>query len=93
VGYEAPEELGALFERCVLADVSTGDLVVEADYEDFDDLFRPFAAGVGHSGACFASLDGAGRAALAADADRRLGSPEGAFRLTARAWWARGTAP
>jgi SAM-dependent methyltransferase len=93
VGYETPEELGALFERCGLADVSTEELVVEADYEDFDDLFRPFAAGVGHSGACFASLDGAGQAALAADAYRRLGSPEGAFRLTARAWWARGTAP
>jgi hypothetical protein len=93
VGYETPEELGALFERCGLADVSTGELVVAADYEDFDDLFRPFAAGVGHSGACFASLDGAGQAALAADAYRRLGSPEGAFRLTARAWWARGTAP
>jgi hypothetical protein len=50
------------------------------------------AARVGHSGACFASLDGAGRAALAADAQRRLGSPAGGFTLTARAWWARGTA-
>jgi hypothetical protein len=24
---------------------------------------------------------------------RRLGSPDGSFELTARAWWARGTAP
>jgi ubiquinone/menaquinone biosynthesis C-methylase UbiE len=92
VGYESPEELGALFRECGLADVSTGELVVHADYEGFDDLFQPFAAGVGHSGACFVSLDGAGRAALAADAHRRLGSPEGAFTHTARAWWARGTA-
>lgn len=91
VGYETPEELSALFAHCGLADVSTGELVVEADYESFDDLFRPFAAGVGHSGACFASLDGARRAALAADVHRRLGSPERSFRLTARAWWARGT--
>jgi SAM-dependent methyltransferase len=93
VGYETPEELGALFAHCGLANVSTGELLVEADYADFDDLFRPFAAGVGHSGACFRSLDGAEQAALAADAYRRLGSPQGAFRLTARAWWARGTAP
>jgi hypothetical protein len=64
-----------------------------AEYESFDDLWRPFTAGVGPSGACFASLDGNGQAALAADAYRRLGSPEGAFALTARAWWARGTAP
>jgi SAM-dependent methyltransferase len=92
VGYEAPEELGALFAHCGLADVATGEQLVHADYASFDELWRPFAAGVGHSGACYASLDGAGQAALAADAHRRLGSPEGSFTLTARAWWARGTA-
>lgn len=92
VGYEKPEELGWLFEECGLAEVSTGHLVVHADYESFDDLFRPFAAGVGHSGACLVSLDGAGQAALAADVYRRLGSPAGSFTLAARAWWARGTA-
>jgi SAM-dependent methyltransferase len=91
VGYEQPEELGALFQQCGLDDVSTGELTVHAAYESFDDLFRPFAAGVGHSGACFGSLDGAGQSALAADAHRRLGSPTGGFTLTASAWWARGT--
>jgi SAM-dependent methyltransferase len=93
VGYETPEELGALFAHCGLADVATGELLVHAEYASFDDLWRPFTAGVGHSGACFASLDGNGQAALAADAYRRLGSPDGSFQLTARAWWARGTAP
>jgi ubiquinone/menaquinone biosynthesis C-methylase UbiE len=93
VGYETAEELGALFASCGLADVGTGELLVHAKYESFDDLWRPFTAGVGHSGACFASLDGDGQAALAADAYRRLGSPDGSFELTARAWWARGTAP
>jgi len=92
VGYETPDELAGMFERCGLADVATGELLVHAEYESFDDLFRPFAAGVGHSGACFASLDGAGKKAVAADAHRRLGSPEGSFTLTARAWWARGMA-
>ena len=92
VGYENPDELGALFEECRLDDVSTGELVVHADYVSVDELFQPFAAGVGHSGACFVSLGGASRAALAADAHRRLGSPTGSFTLTAHAWWARGTA-
>lgn len=93
VGYETPEELNTLFRESGLADVSTGELSVAARYDSFDDLFQPFAAGVGHSGACFASLDRAGQATLSAGAHRRLGSPEGAFTLTARAWWARGTAP
>jgi ubiquinone/menaquinone biosynthesis C-methylase UbiE len=90
VGYETPEELAALFAGCGLGDVATGELSVTARYEGFDDLFRPFTAGVGHSGACFGSLDAAGQAGLAADAHRRLGSPDGPFELTARAWWARG---
>jgi hypothetical protein len=91
VGYETPDELATLFRACGLADVATGELVVDADYESFDDLFRPFAAGVGHSGSCFVSLDRPGRAALAARAHALLGAPEGPFTLTARAWWARGT--
>lgn len=93
VGYDAPDELGALFARCGLAAVATGALAVEAEYESFDDLFAPFTAGVGHSGACFASLDAPRQAALATLAHRRLGSPRGPFRLTAHAWWAAGTAP
>jgi SAM-dependent methyltransferase len=93
VGYETPDELGALFAHCGLADVSTGALAVEAEYESFDDLFQPFAAGVGHSGACFTALDAAARATLAENAYRRLGSPRGPFSLTAHAWWARGRAP
>lgn len=57
VGYQRPEELGALFERCGLADVATGELLAGADYESFDELWRPFTAGIGHSGSCCASLD------------------------------------
>lgn len=91
VGYQRPDELGALFEECGLADVATGELLVGADYENFDELWRPFTAGVGYSGSCCASLDVAGQAGLRADLHRRLGSPIGPFRLTARAWWARGS--
>jgi ubiquinone/menaquinone biosynthesis C-methylase UbiE len=91
VGYQRPEELGALFEHCGLADVATGELLAGADYESFDELWRPFTAGVGHSGSCCASLDPGRQADLRRDVYRRLGSPEGAFGLSARAWWARGS--
>jgi SAM-dependent methyltransferase len=93
VGYPRPEELGELFEVGGLAQVSTGDLMVSADYESFDDLFRPFAAGVGHSGACFSALDDEAQARVRADARQRLNVEDGPFTLTARAWWARGIAP
>jgi hypothetical protein len=61
--------------------------------ERFDDLFRPFAAGVGHSGACFLALEDDAQARVRAEARRRLNVEDGPFTLTARAWWARGIAP
>ena len=64
-----------------------------AAYESFEDLFRPFAAGVGHSGACFLALADETQARLRADARRRLVATDGPFTLTARAGWARGIAP
>lgn len=93
VGYESPEQLADLWEAHGLTEVSTGEIVVHADYESFDELFRPFAAGAGHSGACFTALDQAGQQHLRDEARRRLAVPDGPFTLTARAWWARGIAP
>lgn len=85
-------ELAELWRRARLADVEHGALVVSAEYEDFDSLWEPFAAGVAPSGAYTASLDTGRREALRAEYHRRLGSPDGPFRLTARAWYAVGTA-
>jgi hypothetical protein len=93
VGYEHPDELVELWERHGLLDVTTGELWVEADYEDFDDLFAPFAAGIGHSGACYIALDLDGQQRVRDDAHRRLGQPRGPFTLRARAWWTRGVVP
>ena len=73
-----------------LRDVVLGDFRVGADYDGFDDLWAPFEAGVGYSGQTYLSLDPDQRAAVRADAHRRLGSPEGAFRLTAVARTVRG---
>jgi SAM-dependent methyltransferase len=91
VGYERPDELGQLWQARGLAGVETGELWVTADYASFEDLFEPFTAGTGHSGACYASLDRNGRRALREQTCHRLGDPDGAFTLEARAWWARGS--
>lgn len=93
VGYDRPERLSTLWERSGLADISTDAIWVEADYESFDELFRPFEAGAGHSGACFGSLDEVSQRSLRDEAYRRLGEPEGPFTLKARAWWVRGLSP
>jgi SAM-dependent methyltransferase len=85
-------ELARLWETVGLGDVQAGAFSVAADYESFEDLWQPFAAGVGPSGVYFAALDPAGRERLLAEWERRLGSPAGAFRLTARAWYAVGRA-
>jgi SAM-dependent methyltransferase len=88
-----PDELRQLWARVGLLRVYAGELVVGADYTGFDDLWCPFTAGVGGSGSYCASLDEASRRALREELHRRLGAPEGPFRLTARAWYVRGTVP
>ena len=70
-----------------LRGVSTGEFSVETTYESFDDLFAPFAAGAGHSGATFLALDEAKQWRVRAETHRLLGRPDGALMLTARAWW------
>jgi SAM-dependent methyltransferase len=86
-----PDELAGLWRGVGLREVETRPLVVEAAYEDFDDYWSPFPAGVAPSGAYCASLDEDARAALRAACFRRLGSPSGPFTLTARAWFVRGS--
>jgi SAM-dependent methyltransferase len=89
--YCSPGELEELWRTVGLEGVSSSALVVEADYADFDDLWAPFPTGLGPSGAYCASLDPDRQQALRDAYHRRLGSPSGAFTLTARAWFVRGT--
>jgi SAM-dependent methyltransferase len=86
----SPGELRTLWEDAGLREVTTGQLVVTADYVDFDDYWRPFPYGPGPSGAYARSLDEEQRAALGAALFRRVGSPAGPFSLSARAWFVRG---
>lgn len=91
VGLADVEVLRAWWEGAGLGDVALGEFEVSADYESFDDLWAPFEAGVGHSGKTYLSLEPTERAAVRADAHRRLGSPDGAFQLTAGVCAVRGT--
>jgi ubiquinone/menaquinone biosynthesis C-methylase UbiE len=92
VGHRSPEELEQLWSAGGLTGVRTGETLVHAAYDDFDDLFWPFTAGTGNSGSVYRSLDDAGRKRVRAEAYSRLGEPAGGFTLTARAWWVRGAA-
>ena len=79
-------ELGELWRQAGLADVGEGEIVVSAEYEDFDDLWDPFTVGVGPAGQHAASLDPEQQEALKSEYRQRLAVPDGAFRLSARAW-------
>lgn len=86
MGFSDPASLSALWSEQQLRDVVTAELRPVVRYADFDELWRPFLAGVAPTGVYVASLDEAGRAALRDEFFRRLGSPVGPFELTARAW-------
>jgi SAM-dependent methyltransferase len=88
--FARPEELAELWRIAGLDGVEVAPVVVDASYDDFDDLWEPFLAGIGPAGTYAASLDGEGQAALREEFARRLGRPEGPFTLSARAWCAVG---
>lgn len=88
--FARPDELGSLWRSAGLAEVEVSPVVVEASYDDFEDLWSPFPTGVGPAGAYAASLDSDAQAALKDELARRLGTPDGPFTLSARAWCAVG---
>jgi ubiquinone/menaquinone biosynthesis C-methylase UbiE len=79
-------ELAGLWEDAGLRDVRSAGLRVRAGYRDFDDLWAPFPAGVGPSGAFCATLGEDERDALRTALRGRLGVGDEPFDLTARAW-------
>ena len=85
-----PGELGDLWAAAGLAGVKVSPVVVDAGYDDFEDLWSPLEVGVAPSGAYAASLPPERQAALKNELRRRLGVGGGPFRLTARAWVATG---
>lgn len=85
-----PGQLSELFGAAGLSDVADVDLTVSSRYEDFAELWSSLTGGVGPIGLHAAGL-GEQEQEVADALHRRLGSPEGAFELSARAWCAVGT--
>ena len=86
--FSSPAELSELWESAGLGGVTVIPIVVDASYDDFDDLWAPFTTGVGPAGAYAASLDAQAQEELRDEFARRLGDPQGPFTLSARAWCA-----
>ena len=84
--FAAPDELAGLWATVGLRDVRTQAADVTASYTGFEDLWSPFAAGVGPAGAHAAALDADRRATLAEAFRARLGVADAPFELAARAW-------
>jgi SAM-dependent methyltransferase len=81
-----PAELAALWSTAGLDGVQGAPVVVEAGYDDFEDLWSPLELGVGPSGAYVSDLPPEHGVALKDELRRRLGVEDGPFRLPARAW-------
>jgi ubiquinone/menaquinone biosynthesis C-methylase UbiE len=78
------------FRRAGLRDVEEGALEASAPYTGFDDFWEPFTFAVGPAGAYLATLPPDKREHVREAL--RAALPDGAFTLSARAWYARGTA-
>jgi len=91
--FSRSHELEELWRTTGLERVELGQVIAGADYADFDDLWYPFANGVGNLGRFHEALDERGRERFKRGAAERLGSPSGPFGLTAKAYYVRGTAP
>jgi hypothetical protein len=86
----AEGDIAERFRRAGLRDVVDGALEATADYADFDDFWEPFTFAVGPAGQYLAGLPPDRRDALREAVRARV--PGDSFTLTARAWYARGTA-
>ena len=83
-------DLGERFRRAGLEDVAEGEVEASTDYADFQDFWEPFTFAVGPAGQYLASLPADRREQVRQACEASL--PSGPFSLTARAWYARGSA-
>jgi SAM-dependent methyltransferase len=91
--FSRPHELDELWRTTGLDRVELGRVEAGAEYADFDDLWYPFANGVGNLGRFHEALEARGRERFKRRTYERLGSPSSRFRLTATAWCVRGAVP
>ncbi len=81
VAFGGPGELVELFTRAGLSEVTETTLRVTSTYEDFDELWSGFLAGVGPAGTYCVSLSDDLRSQVKQEMFERLGSPTGAVTL------------
>ncbi len=86
-------EIAELLDVAGFGDVAETTLEVSSTYDDFDELWAGFLAGIGPAGAFCASLSEARRAAVREELFHRLDSPTGPFTLDAVARCGSGQAP
>lgn len=86
-------EIAALFSSAGFRDVAETTFDVQSTYSGFDELWSGFLAGIGPAGSFCMSLTEWQRAALREDLFLRVGSPSGAFALSAKARCAYGRSP
>lgn len=78
-------EISALFAAAGMEDVKETTLQVTVPYDDFEELWAGFLAGVGPAGSYCLSLEPEQRSMLRDELFRRVGEPSGAFELSATA--------
>jgi hypothetical protein len=86
-------EIAELLTSAGFLDVAETTFDVQSTYTEFDEMWAGFLMGIGPAGAFCMSLEESQRAAIREDLFLRLGSPSGAFALTAKARCAYGYAP
>lgn len=86
-------EIADLFELAGMVDVEESTLSVTTSYDDFDELWSGFLAGVGPAGAYCTSLGDEDRMRLRSALFVRLGEPGGSIELGAVARCAVGRTP
>ena len=83
-------DLGERFRAAGLSDVQEGAIEAAAGYTGFDDFWEPFTYAVGPAGQYLRSLSPEQQEKVREQC--RAALPGGPFTLTAKAWFARGTA-
>jgi SAM-dependent methyltransferase len=90
-----PGEIGALWRKVGLDEVSETSITIRMDYLSFEDFWRPYADGEGPLGQYVTRLDGDKRTAFERNlrAAYEAGEPDGPRSFAATAWACRGIVP
>ncbi|MEO7398814.1 MAG: methyltransferase domain-containing protein [Ilumatobacteraceae bacterium] len=86
-------EITDLLDSAGFVDIAETMIDAASTYEDFDELWAGFGAGIGPAGSFCVSLGDDQRAAVRDELFLRLGSPAGPFTLVATARCAQGRVP